>query len=58
MLDTDEDLCISYKNGFYEIYNNYNINNRFKKCYHSPVEYYLDETEENGPFYNLVFILA
>ena len=51
MLDTDDDLCISCKNGFYEIYNNSNINNYFKKCYHFSEEYYLDEIEENRLLY-------
>ena len=55
MLDTDDDLCISCKSGFYEIYNSSNISNYFKKCYQSPEGYYLDETEENGPFYKPCF---
>ena len=55
MLDTDDDLCISCKTGFYEIYNISNINSNAKKCYQSPEGYYLDETLENGPFYKPCF---
>ena len=55
MLDTDDDLCISCKNGFYEIYKSSNINSFFKKCYLSPEGYYLDEIEENGPYYKPCF---
>ena len=55
MLDTDDDLCISCKNGYYEIYNSSNINSTFKKCYQSPEGYYLDEIKENVKFYKPCF---
>ena len=55
MLDSDNDLCITCKSGFYEIYDSSNINSYFKKCYQSPIGYYLDEIEEIRPFYKPCF---
>ena len=45
MLDTDENLCIACNKGFYEIYNETNINSTYKICYDSLDGYYLDKND-------------